>query len=86
MIGAWIALQNAEFGVRANSILPGWIETEMTARIPVATREIGRRINSLGQGGQPVDVGETIAWLAQRASAGVSGQVIRVCGQSVLGA
>jgi 3-oxoacyl-[acyl-carrier protein] reductase len=58
----------------------------MTGRMPLATREIGRRINSLGQGGQPVDVAETIAWLAQSASAGVSGQVVRVCGQSVLGA
>ena len=88
VIGMVVALaaQVAGRGITVNAVAPGFIETEMTARIPLATREVGRRINSLGQGGQPVDVGETIAWLAQGASAGVSGQVVRVCGQSMLGA
>jgi len=81
-----LAAQVAERGITVNAVAPGFIETEMTARIPLATRELGRRINSLGQGGQPVDVAETIAWLAQGASAGVTGQVVRVCGQSLLGA
>ena len=81
-----LSVRVAGRGITVNAVAPGFIETEMTARMPLATREIGRRVNSLGQGGQPVDVGETIAWLAQGASAGVSGQVIRVCGQSVLGA
>ena len=76
----------AGHGITVNAVAPGFIETEMTARIPLATREVGRRINSLSQGGQPVDVGETIAWLAQSASAGVTGQVVRVCGQSLIGA
>jgi 3-oxoacyl-[acyl-carrier protein] reductase len=58
----------------------------MTARIPLGLREAGRRLNSLGQGGQPVDVAETIAWLAQPGSAGITGQVVRVCGQSLIGA
>ena len=65
---------------------PGFIETEMTARIPFATREMGRLMNSLAQGGLPVDVAETIAWLSQDASAGINGNVVRVCGQSLLGA
>jgi 3-oxoacyl-[acyl-carrier protein] reductase len=67
-------------------VAPGFIETEMTAKIPFATREIGRRMNSLQQGGQPRDVAESIAWLAQPGSAAVTGQVVRVCGQSLLGA
>ena len=58
----------------------------MTARIPLATREVARRINSLSQGGLPVDVAETIAWFAQAGSAGVTGQVVRVCGQNLVGA
>jgi len=58
----------------------------MTARIPLATREIGRRLNSLSQGGLPLDVAETVAWLSQDANAGVTGNVVRVCGQSLLGA
>jgi 3-oxoacyl-[acyl-carrier protein] reductase len=58
----------------------------MTAKVPFATREVGRLLNSLNQGGLPVDVAETIAWLSQDASAGVTGNVVRVCGQSLLGA
>ncbi len=72
--------------VTTNAVAPGFIETEMTARMPFATREVGRLLNSLSQGGLPVDVAETIAWLAHDASAGVNGNVVRVCGQSLLGA
>jgi len=69
-----------------NAVAPGFIETAMTKAMPFATREIGRRINSLNQGGLPVDVAETVAWLGQLGTAGVNGQIIRVCGQSILGA
>jgi 3-oxoacyl-[acyl-carrier protein] reductase len=69
-----------------NAVAPGFIETQMTAAIPLAIRQAGRRMNSMGQGGWPVDVAETIAWLLSRSAAGVNGQVIRVCGHSWLGA
>jgi 3-oxoacyl-[acyl-carrier protein] reductase len=80
------AAQVADRGTTVNAVAPGFIETEMTARIPFATRELGRRITSLSQGGMPVDVAETVAFFAQPGSAGVTGQVLRVCGQSLLGA
>lgn len=76
-------LQN---GMTINAVAPGFIETQMTARMPFAIREAGRRMNSMSQGGLPVDVAETIAWLASPASGGVNGNIVRVCGQSVLGA
>ena len=76
----------AERNMTINAVAPGFIETAMTKAMPFATREIGRRINSLNQGGLPVDVAETVAWLGQPGTAGVNGQVIRVCGQSILGA
>jgi 3-oxoacyl-[acyl-carrier protein] reductase len=69
-----------------NAVAPGFIETQMTASMPIGQREAGRRMNSLAQGGRPVDVAETVAWLAAPASAGVNGNVVRVCGQSLLGA
>jgi len=75
-----------EHGQTINAVAPGFIETDMTAAMPVATREAGRRMNSLAQGGLPVDVAETIAWLAAPASAAVTGNVVRVCGQSLIGA
>lgn len=73
-------------GITANAVAPGFIETRMTAALPLVIREAGRRMNSLAQGGQPVDVAETVAWLAAASSGGVNGQVVRVCGQSLLGA
>jgi 3-oxoacyl-[acyl-carrier protein] reductase len=76
----------AERNVTINAVAPGFIETAMTAAMPIATREAGRRMNSLAQGGLPVDVAETIAWFASPASAGLNGNVVRVCGQSLIGA
>ena len=69
-----------------NAVAPGFIETEMTAKIPVVTREIARRLNSLNQGGLPEDVAETIAFLASPAAGGTSGLTLRVCGQNLVGA
>jgi 3-oxoacyl-[acyl-carrier protein] reductase len=76
----------AESGITINAVAPGFIETQMTAKMPIAIREAGRRMNSMSQGGLPIDVAETIAWFASPASAGVNGNVVRVCGQSLLGA
>ncbi|MBQ0892101.1 3-oxoacyl-ACP reductase [Micromonospora sp. U56] len=73
-------------GISVNAVAPGFIETRLTARIPLTLREAGRRMNSMSQGGLPVDVAETIGWLAWPASGAVSGNVVRVCGQSLLGA
>ncbi len=88
MIGITQALAPslAEKGITINAVAPGFIETAMTAAIPLATREVGRRLNSLYQGGEPVDVAETIAFFASPASNAVTGTVIRVCGQAMLGA
>lgn len=75
-----------ERGITLNAVAPGFIETQMTAAIPFTIREAGRRMNSMSQGGLPQDVAEAVAWFAQPSSGGVSGQVLRVCGQSLLGA
>ncbi len=72
-------------GITVNAVAPGFIETRMTAAVPLAIREAGRRLNSLRQGGQPVDVAETVAYLASPGSGALTGQVLRVCGQALLG-
>ncbi|WP_135451606.1 3-oxoacyl-ACP reductase [Mycobacterium sp. DL99] len=88
MIGLTEALAPvlAEKGITINAVAPGFIETKMTDAIPLATREVGRRLNSLFQGGKPVDVAELIAYFASPASNAVTGNTIRVCGQAMLGA
>lgn len=76
----------ARAGGTINAVAPGFIETQMTAKVPLPIREAGRRMSSLSQGGLPVDVAEAIAWFASPASGGLNGNVVRVCGQSLLGA
>lgn len=73
-------------GISINAVAPGFIETQMTAAIPLTIREAGRRMNSMGQGGLPQDVAEAVAWFAQPGSGAATAQVLRVCGQSLLGA
>jgi 3-oxoacyl-[acyl-carrier protein] reductase len=73
-------------GITVNAVAPGFIETQMTAAMPFATREVGRRLNAMSQGGLPVDVAEAIAWYADPGSTAVNGNVVRVCGQMMLGA
>ena len=88
MIGLTDALapKLGEKNITINAVAPGFIETKMTEAIPLATREVGRRLNSLYQGGKPVDVAEAIAYFASPASNAVTGNTIRVCGQAWLGA
>lgn len=73
-------------GITINAVAPGFIETPMTAKIPLMTREAGRRLNALSQGGLPRDVAELITFLALPASGGLSGNTIRVCGLALIGA
>jgi 3-oxoacyl-[acyl-carrier protein] reductase len=85
MVQAW-APTFAKRGATINAVAPGFIETQMTSAMPITIREAGRRMNSLSQGGLPIDVAETIAWYANPGSVAVNGNVVRVCGQSLLGA
>jgi 3-oxoacyl-[acyl-carrier protein] reductase len=69
-----------------NAVAPGFIETEMTGAMPLVPREFGRRLNSLSQGGLPVDVAEAIAFFASPAAVGCNGVTLRVDGQHLIGA
>lgn len=80
------ATQLGERGITVNAVAPGFIETPMTQRMPFIPRELGRRLNSLKQGGQPRDVAELVAFLASPGSVGITGNTIRVCGQALIGA
>lgn len=80
------APQLAARGICINAVAPGFIETPMTDAMPFVLRELGRRANSLKQGGQPRDVAELVAFLATPGASGISGQTIRACGQALIGA
>lgn len=76
----------ARRGGTINAVAPGFIESEMTAQIPPARRQIARRLNSLQQGGLPEDVAQAITFLLSDAAGGINGQTLRVCGQNLVGA
>ncbi len=81
-----LAPETATRGITANAIAPGLIETRMTAAMPFFTREAARRLSNLGQGGLPVDIAEMVTFLSTPGAGGITGQVIRVCGGSLVGA
>lgn len=76
----------AKKGMAINAVAPGFIETQMTAAMPTVNREVGRRVNSLAQGGLPQDIAEAVTFFASPLANGVNGRTLRVCGQNWLGA
>jgi len=86
---AYVAAQAsvlAREGRAINAVAPGFIETQMTAQMPMMVREFGRRLNSFAQGGLPADVAEAVAFLASPYASGINGRTLRVCGQNLVGA
>lgn len=81
-----LAPQLAKQGITANAVAPGFIETRLTSAMPVAIREVARRMSAVGQGGKPEDVGQAITFLATPGAVGLTGQTIRVCGGALVGA
>lgn len=88
LIGYAAALSKevADRGITVNAIAPGFIETAMTAKMPLMTREGGRRLSNLQQGGIPEDIAEATLFLVSPGAVGVTGQTLRVCGGSMIGA
>jgi 3-oxoacyl-[acyl-carrier protein] reductase len=73
-------------GITINAVAPGFIETRLTAAMPVVNREVARRLSALGQGGEPRDVAEALTFLSSPGASGITGNVVRVCGGMFIGA
>ena len=67
-------------GIRCNAIAPGFIETEMTAKLPEDVKKVWVQQIPLRRGGSPEDVANTALFLASDLSSYVTGQVVHVCG------
>jgi 3-oxoacyl-[acyl-carrier protein] reductase len=81
-----LAPRVAERGITINAVAPGFIETQMTAAMPMFTREVARRLCNLQQGGLPQDIAETITFMVSPDAVGLSGEVLRICGGNLVGA
>ncbi len=75
-----IAKELGSRGIRCNAIAPGFIITDMTAKLSDEVREEWIKGIPLRRGGTPEDVAKVCIFLGSDLSAYVSGQVINVCG------
>jgi 3-oxoacyl-[acyl-carrier protein] reductase len=75
-----IAREAGSRGVTANVIAPGYVETDMTARLPDGVRERVLAQIPAGRYGLPEDVANVAAFLASDAASYINGQVIAVDG------
>lgn len=75
-----VARELGSRGIRSNAIAPGFIITEMTAKIPEDARKAWEASIPLKRGGTPEEVAGVATFLASDLSSYVSGQVITVCG------
>ncbi|MBX0357642.1 3-oxoacyl-ACP reductase FabG [Halobacillus sp. Nhm2S1] len=82
-----LAIELGKFGITANAVAPGFIETEMTketaARIGISFEDLVQAsINKIpvGRSGKPEDIANAVAFFADERSSFVNGQVIYVAG------
>lgn len=82
-----LAIELGRYGITANSVAPGFIETEMTketaARIGISFDDlIKHSVASIpvGRSGKPADIANAVAFFADEKSSFVNGQVIYVAG------
>jgi 3-oxoacyl-[acyl-carrier protein] reductase len=73
-----LAREAARFGIRCNAVSPGFVETDMTAKLPEANRE---KLNiPLGRLASPQDIAGVVLFLLSDLSSYITGQVLHVDG------
>ena len=81
-----LAVDLGPFGIRANAVAPGWIDTELNSsfvdRHPDRDEVVRQlaELHPVGHIGDPADVGDVVVWLASDEARFVTGQVITVDG------
>lgn len=75
-----VALELGSRNIRCNAIAPGFIETEMTAKLDENTVEGWRKAIPLKRGGTPEDIANTCVFFASDMSAYITGQTLNVDG------
>lgn len=84
MTKVW-ARELGRYGIRVNAVAPGFIMTEMVAKMPEEVLAGMRAKTPLGRLGEPEDIANTYLWLSSDEAAYVSGTTISVDGGIVLG-
>lgn len=80
-----IAKELAKRGIRVNAVAPGFINTEMTEKLPNKVKEKFLENIPLGRLGRPEEVAEAVSFLVSENSSYITGQVINIDGGLVMG-
>jgi 3-oxoacyl-[acyl-carrier protein] reductase len=75
-----LAREGASRNITVNAVAPGFIETDMTARLTQDQRELLLKTIPLGRMGSPQDVANSVSFLASEAAAYITGQVLTIDG------
>ncbi len=75
-----IAREYAKFGITANVVAPGYIETDMTANLPERYKKMYIELIPLGRAGKPDEVANAVLFLASEEASYITGTVLNVSG------
>ena len=84
MTKVW-ARELGKYGIRVNAVAPGFIMTEMVAKMPEEVLAGMRAKTPLGRLGEPEDIANTYLWLSTDEASYINGTTISVDGGIVLG-
>ncbi|MCK4256337.1 3-oxoacyl-[acyl-carrier-protein] reductase, partial [candidate division WOR-3 bacterium] len=79
-----VAREVATRGITINSIAPGFIETEMTKKLPDTVKEVYLKTIPMGRFGTPDDIANLVLFLVSESASYITGQVINIDGGMVM--